>query len=125
MVDARKSAVWLFARTKPRKSGAPVVGHLINHSYDEATNTIHAQSDMTVRLRPELLGGKKVSRVTLFTADGEQTAFSFDTRADGIHDEVPELELRASFRLRQNPNAEKHPIGDIHGLARPGRHIAI
>ena len=87
------SSVWLLPRKNPQQLDAPVVVHMINHSYDESTNTIAPQSNVSVRFRPELFGDKNVSGVTLFAAGGKKSEVSFETSQDGILVVVSELNL--------------------------------
>ena len=93
------SAIWLLPRKNPKKIDAPLVVHLINHSYDESTDTIETQTNIFARVRTETFDGRPLLKATLLRPNNEPLDHSFENDPDGVMVAVPRLYVWSIVKL--------------------------
>jgi hypothetical protein len=94
------SDVLAVPRAIPGDAAAPVVVHLLNRRYDGQKDTMIPQENFTVRLRNDLLAGRKCTRAVLHAPKTQ--AQTLEVRTDKEHTmvRVPGLVLWGIIELR-------------------------
>jgi hypothetical protein len=103
--------VIVVARTIPGKPDAPVVLHLLNRNYDEASDSMQRLADVTITLDKSLFPGRTFRKATLYSppakfdpqAPGASEPVSLEVRqADvGITFTIPAIDLWAIAKLEE------------------------
>jgi len=88
---AEPRPVWVLPRSKPNNRAAPIVVHLLNRSYDLATDTIARQENLVIRLAPPLLDGRRIAEATLFSPAAKPTPLELTPAPAGVDVSVPRL----------------------------------
>ena len=93
------SDVLVVPRAVPGDAAAPVVVHLLNRRYDGQKDTMIPQENFTVRLRHDLLAGRKFTKAVLHAPKTQ--ARTLDITGDGQYTivKVPRLGLWAMVEL--------------------------
>jgi len=86
-------------RAIPGDEAAPLVIHLLNRQYDAQHDAMVPQRDFVVRLRPELLGSRPISKATLHEPKKDARPLEV-TSLDGVMTiKVPRIELWGILEL--------------------------
>jgi hypothetical protein len=87
--------VGVVPRAIPGDVSAPVVIHLLNRQYDSEKDAMVPQENFTLRLRLDLMGGRKLSRAVLHAPKQEPQTIDVTPAADAVTFTVPKLDLWA------------------------------
>ena len=93
--------VWAVPRAIPGDRSAPVVVHLLNRNYDAKSDAVVAQKGITLRLRRDLFGGRKLTKATLHAPKAEPVALAVTSDAEHTAVVVPELGLWGIVELNR------------------------
>jgi len=91
--------VGVVPRAIPGDDAAPVVVHLLNREYDGEKDAMVPQKGFTLRLRHDLLNGRRLNKATLHAPNGEPVALPLDSDQEHTVVTIPELKLWAILEL--------------------------
>ena len=76
-----------------------VSGWLLNRRYDGGKDAMVPQKDFTLRLRRELLGGRKLTKAVLHAPKDDPLAIPLTSNEQDVAVPIPELDLWAILEL--------------------------
>ncbi len=85
--------VWAVPRHIPGDRKAPVMVHLLNRNYDPKADAAMPQKGLTLRLRRDLLGGRKLTKATLHAPRAEPLGLDLNSGREYTTITVAELGL--------------------------------
>ncbi len=91
--------VGVVPRAIPGDATAPVVVHLLNRQYDAEKDAMIPQKGFTLRLRRDLLGGRKPTKAVLHAPNDEPVALTLTSNDQHVAVTVPELKLWGVLEL--------------------------
>jgi len=92
--------VTAVVRAIPADENAPAVVHLLNRRYDAANDAMTPQQEITLRLRRDLLGGRKFTKATFHAPRAEPVALKVISHDEHTTIEVPKLKLWGIVELQ-------------------------
>jgi hypothetical protein len=91
--------VGVVPRAIPDDASAPVVVHLLNRQYDGDKDAMIPQKELTLRLRRDLLGGRKLTKAVLHAPNDDPLAILLTSNEQHVAVTIPELNLWAILEL--------------------------
>ena len=91
--------VGVVPRAIPGDATAPVVVHLLNRQYDGEKDAMTRQRGFTLRLRRDLLAGRKPTKAVLHAPNAEPVSLDLTSNDQHVAVTVPELELWGVLEL--------------------------
>jgi hypothetical protein len=93
--------VLVVIRGLPGNENAPLAVHLVNRRYDSQKDAIMLQRDLTLRLRRDLLGGRKFTKAILHAPQTDSTSLNTSVDDQCLAIRVPQLSLWAIVELAE------------------------
>jgi hypothetical protein len=83
--------VWILPRENRATPGIPLVVHIVNHSYNAATDSLTPQLDVNVMLTSSLIGGHTVASVTAHSPEAPPETLPLTFTPEGVSVAIPSV----------------------------------